>query len=149
MDSGNVLAIDLDLSHKHSFNSWDEVGKVRDILYSGGSAGHEVVPVCYCNLGISQPKWDVTELHLLWVLTSLAHDLVQDNSLLEHLVGCSHLVGEFSTGINGVQGKVHNWRKLVKEKTRASSKYLLCMVRGDLAQTFVRLAFSPPWTSHQ
>ena len=54
---------------------------------SGGSAGHEMVPVGEGDLGISQPQQDVSELHLLRVLASLPHDLVQHHCQLEDLVG--------------------------------------------------------------
>ena len=98
LDGGNGLPTGLELSHvvlNHSLNSWDEVegkGKGRDVLDSGGSPGHEVVSVREGRLGISQPEQNVMELHLLWILASLTHDLVQHHSLLEDLVGSSSLV---------------------------------------------------------
>lgn len=98
LDSGDGLVTGLELSHvefSHSFNSWDEVegsGEGRDVLNSGGSASHETVPVTDCDLGISQPEQDVSELNLLWILASLTHYLIQNHSLLEGLVGCSSLV---------------------------------------------------------
>ena len=130
----------------YSFNSGDEAegrGKGGDILYSGGSAGHEVLPVRHSELGIPQLKKNVTEVHLLRDLASLPHDLVQDNSMLECLVGCSSLVGEVSTGISGVEGKVHDWRKLSKiseEKAGTSSEHFLCMVGEGLVKMSVHLA---------
>ena len=65
---------------------WRASGEWRDILDFVGSVGHEVVPVGHCDLGIPQSE-DVSELELLWVLASLMYDLVQDDTLLESLVG--------------------------------------------------------------
>ena len=101
LDGGNGLATGLELSHVvlgHSFDSGDEVegsGEGREILDSGGSTGHEVFPVGHCDLGISQSQEDVSELYLLWILACLTHDLVQDHSQLECLVGSSPLIREF------------------------------------------------------
>ena len=81
-----------------------------------GSVGHQVVPVSHCDLGISQPEQDASELYLLWVLTSLTHDLVEDDSLLDGLVGCSPLVRELTAVIGSIEGTVHHWRKLAEEK---------------------------------
>ena len=59
LDGSDGLATGLELSHvvlSHSFNSWDEMegsSEWRDILNSGGSARHEMVPVIHCDLGIS------------------------------------------------------------------------------------------------
>ena len=69
-------------------------GEVGEVLDSGGSAGHEMVPVCHCYLGISQSKEDFSEPDLLRILACLTHDLVKDNSQLECLVGSSALVRE-------------------------------------------------------
>ena len=90
----------LELSHvvlDHNFDSGDDVdgsGERREILDSCGSAGHEVVPVGHCDLGISQSQEDVSELNLLRILACLTHDLVQDHSQLKCLVGSSPLVRE-------------------------------------------------------
>ena len=149
LDGSNGLATGLELGHivlDYSFNCRDETegrGKEGDILYCGGNVGHEVFPVSHSDLGIPQPEKNVAELHLLQVLTSLPHDMVQDNSVLECLVGCSSLVGEVSTAISSVEGKVHDWRKLLKisdEKAGTSSKHFLCMMREGLAKTSVHLA---------
>ena len=153
-DSGNRLATGLKLGHivlNYSFNSRDEVksiGKRREILDFGGSTGHEMFPVCNCDLGISKSKEDVSKLHLLWVLASLMHDLIQDHSLLEGLVGSSSLVRKLSARVSGVEWKVHDWRKLVeisKEKAGASSKHFMGMVRKGLPKAPVHLSkdFSP------
>ena len=102
-----------------------------------------VVPVRHCDLSISQSEQDISELHLLWVLASLTHDLVQDHSLLEGLVGFSPLVRELSTRVSGVERKVHDWRELAEiseEKAGASSKHLLGMVWESLAKASVYLA---------
>ena len=66
-----------------------------EIVDSGGSAGHEMVPVRHCDLGISQSEEDVLELYLLRILACLTHDLVQHQSQLECLVGSSPLIREF------------------------------------------------------
>ena len=138
LDGGDGPTTGLELSHAvldHSFNSRDEMegsSEWSDVLNSGGSANHEMIPVGHCDLGISQSEQDVSELNLLWVLTSLTHDLVQDNSLLECLVGCSPLVGELTAGVSSVERKVHDWRKLAKvseEKTGASCEHFLGMVK--------------------
>ena len=139
LDGGNGLATGLELGHivlDYIFNSGDEAegrGKGGDILYSGGSVGHKVLPVGHSDLSISQLKTKAPEVHLLQVLASLLHDLVQDNSVLECLVGCSPLVGEVSTGISSVERKVHDWRKLAiisEEKAGTSSKHFLSMEGG-------------------
>ena len=117
LDGGDGLATCLELSHvvlNHSFNGGDEVEgrrEGRDILDFGGSAGHEVVPVGHCDRGIPQSEKDVLELDLLRILPCLAHDLVQDDSLLEGLVGSSALVRELSARVSGVERNVHDWRK--------------------------------------
>ena len=110
LDGGNGLTTGLELSHvvlDHRFNGWDEVegrGEGREVLDSGGSVGHEMVPVGEGDLGISQPQQDVSELHLLRVLTSLPHDLVQYHCQLEGLVGCPPLVRELRARVGGVEG---------------------------------------------
>ena len=43
----------------------------RDVLDSGESVGHEVVPVGHCHLGISQSEEDVSELDLFRIVASL------------------------------------------------------------------------------
>ena len=109
LDGSNWLVTGLELSHivlYYSFNLRDEMessSKGRDVLDFGGSAGHEMVPVSNCDLGI--PK-SMEGVHLFWVLASLRDDLIQDHSLLEGLVGSSPLVGELSTRVSGVEGKV-------------------------------------------
>ena len=150
-----VLATALELGHivlNYSFNSRDEVegrGKRGNILCFGGSAGYEVLPVSHSDLCIPQPEKNVTEVHLLQVLTSLAHDLVQDNRILECLVGCSPLVGELSTVISSVEGKVHDWRKLSKQKAGTSSEHFQCMVEEGLVKMSVHLAQGlPPHHRH-
>ena len=71
LDGGNRLATGLELSHvvlNHSFNSGDKVegcGEWGDILDFGGSAGHEVVPISRCDLGISESEEDVLETSLV------------------------------------------------------------------------------------
>ena len=119
---------------------------------SGGSAGHEMVPVGEGDLGISQPQQDVSELHLLRVLASLPHDLVQHHCQLEDLVGCPPLVRELRARVGGVEWQVHDRRKLAEiseEKTRASSKHLLGVVREGLAETSVNLPEDlPPHHRH-
>ena len=84
-------------------------GEGREVLDSGGSAGHEVVPARDCDLSISQSEQDVSELYLLWMLASLAHDLVQHHCTLEGLVGCSSLVRELRARVGGVEGQVHDY----------------------------------------
>ena len=84
------------------------------------------------------------KLYWLRILNSLAHDMIWNDSLLEGLVGCS---SQFCTGVDGIQGKVHYWRKLAeisKEKAGTSSKYFLCMVREGLTKTSVHLTKSLP-----
>ena len=52
----------------HSFNSGKEVEESAewgDILNFGWSAGHEVVTVSHCDLGIPESSEDVLELNLL------------------------------------------------------------------------------------
>ena len=136
---------------------WRAEEKRREVLDSGRSAGHEMVPVGEGDLGISQPQQDISELHLLRVLASLPHDLVQDNCLVEGLVGCSPLVRELRARVGGVEGQVHDWRKLAEiseEKTaEASSKHLLGVVRKAWQRclsTWPKIfSSSPPSTSRQ
>lgn len=52
-------------------------------------AGHEVIPVRHCDLGIPKSDLNIMELYLLRSLTSLAHE---NDRLLECLVGCSSLM---------------------------------------------------------
>ena len=150
LDGGDGLATGLELSHVVLDHSWDEVegrGEGREVLDSGGSAAHEMVPVGEGGLGISQPQQDVSELNLLRVLASLPHDLVQHHCQVEGLVGCSPLVRELRARVSGVEGQIHDWRKLAKiseEKTGASSKHLLGVVREGLAETSVNLAEDLP-----
>ena len=74
LEGGDRLATGLELSHlvlDHRFNSQDKMdgsGEWRDILDSEGV----VITVNHCDFGVSQPEQNVTELNLLWVLTSLA-----------------------------------------------------------------------------
>ena len=153
LDGGDGLATGLELSIivlNHSSNSGDEVegsGEWGDILSFGGSAGHEVVPVSHCDLGIPESSEDVSELDLLRIIASFAHDLVQYDSLIECLVDSSPLVRELRARVSGVEGKIHNWRKLAKiskEKPGVSSKHLLGVVREGLAKTSVHLAEGLP-----
>ena len=149
-DGGDGLTTGLELSHVVLDHSWEEVegsGEGREVVDSGGSAAHEIVPVGEGDLGISQPQQDVSELHLLRVLASLPHDLVQHHYQLEGLVGCSPLVRELRARVSGVEGQVHDWRKLAEiseEKTGASSKHLLGVVREGLTETSVNLAEDLP-----
>ena len=72
LDGGDGLTTGLELSHvvlDHSFNSWDEVEGSGKVVDSGRSAAHEIVAVGEGDLGISQPQQDVSELHLLRVLS--------------------------------------------------------------------------------
>ena len=153
LDGGNGLTTGLELNHvvfDHSFNSWDKVessGKESDILNSDGSEGHEVVPFSHCDLGISEEN--VLEPHLFWILASMTRDLVQYDSLLECLVGCSPLVAELKARVSGVGRKIHDWRKwaeISKEKTEATSKQLLRVMREDIC-VLGRRSSSPPLTS--
>ena len=101
-----------------------------------------MVAVSHCDFGISESE-DVSKLNLFWILTSL----VQYNSLLKCLVGCSPLVRELRTRVSGIERKVHDWRKLAEiseEKTGATSKHLLGVVREGLAKTSVYLAKGLP-----
>ena len=153
LDGGDGLTTGLELSHivlNHSFNSRDEVegsGEWGDILDFGGSAGHEVVPVDQCDLSIPQLEEDVLELDLFWVTARLTHDLIQNNSLVECLVGSSSLVRELRARVSGVERKIHDWRKLAKiskEKAGATSKHFLGVVREGLEKTSVDLAKGLP-----
>ena len=120
---------------------------VQCVLDSGWSAGHEVVPVSHCDLGISESEENVSELDLFWILASLTHDMVQHNSQLECLVCGSPLVRELRTRVCGIERKVPDWRKLAeisKEKTGATSKHLLGLVREGLAKMTVYLAEGLP-----
>ena len=87
-------------------------------------------------------------LHLLRVLASLPHDLVQYHCQLEGLVGCSPLVRELRARVGGIERQVHDRRKLAEiseEKTGASSKHLLGVVREGLAETSVLEACLTHW----
>ena len=60
------------------------------------------------DLSIPESAEDVSELDLLWILASLTHNLIQNNSLLEGLVGSSPLVRELSVRVSGVKTMVQD-----------------------------------------
>ena len=68
-----------------------EWGDVQNICWS---LFHETIPVFNSDLSISQTKENVSKMHLLWVITSLTHDLGEGESLVKLEVGSSSLIRE-------------------------------------------------------
>ena len=107
----------------------------------GNCLHHEMLPVGGCHLPIPQVQQVVPKSHLVVILSRLAYDLIQNDGLVEGLVGYSTLVGQLVSGVRGVQGEVHYWRELteVAKENRISSEDSVCLMWEDLSQSSVDL----------
>ena len=80
-------------------------------VMSGTSVGlfHGAVPAFSSDLGMSQTKENASETLLLWVITSLMHDLEKGESLVKLEVGSSYLIREVWACVDGVERQIHDW----------------------------------------
>ena len=99
-DGGNRLTCGLERGNivlHYCFNSGMQakcIGKWGDVWNFGWSLFHKAIPVFNSDSSISQTKENVSEMHLVWVITSLTHDLGESESLVKLEVGSSSLIRE-------------------------------------------------------
>lgn len=56
-----------------------------------------MLPIAFSGLAISQSEQDVTEQHLSGIVTSLPHDVVENDGVIEELVCSTAKIREGST----------------------------------------------------